>query len=281
VQSIRGEAYYQAGRRDDAIAAWQHSLQLAPNQAVQESLEKAQREAAVEEHFTEFARGHFVLRYENGTPAAGLTDELLRALERDYDGLAVDLGVLPKNTITVVLYSGRQFSDVTQAPDWVGALNDGKLRIPVGEALRITPGLESVLKHELTHSFVHGALPNCPTWLNEGLAQMEEPKSLEALRAAVEPALGAGGWVPMAQLEGSFQKMNRQEAQRAYLESLAAAEYLRSAYGMEGVRLLLAQLADGEKPEAALQTVTSRGYDDLDREVEAYLAKHSHAQAAE
>ena len=281
VQRIRGEAYYQAGRRDDAIAAWEHSLQLAPNQNVQASLEKAKREAAVEEHFTEIARGHFVLRYEDGKPTEALTDELLRTLEHDYNALDSDLGVTPKTSVTVVLYSAQQFSDVTQAPAWAGAINDGKLRIPIGEVSSMTPGLEAVLKHELTHSFVHSAMPGCPTWLNEGLAQMEEPKNLEALSASIAPQVRAGQWVPLSQLEGSFQKMTPEQAQRAYLESLAAAEYLRSAYGMEGVRRLLAQLADGEKPEAALHTVTSGGYEDLDREVEAYLAKRSPAEGTE
>jgi len=278
VQRIRGEAHYHAGRRDDAIAAWERSLQLAANQNVQESLDRAKREAAVEEHFTEISRGHFVLRYEDGKPTEALTDDLLLALEHDYADLSNELGVAPKTSITVVLYSARQFHDVTQAPAWVGAINDGRMRIPIGEVSSVTPELEAVLKHELTHSFVHSALPNCPTWLNEGLAQLEEPKNLEALSATISPQVRGGLWVPLSQLEGSFQKMSHDEAQRAYLESLAAAEYLRSAYGGEGVRRLLLRLVEGDKPETALHALTSGGYDDLDREAAAYLAKRSHAE---
>ncbi len=277
VQRIRGLAYYQAGRREDAIAAWEHSLQLAPNQIVQEYLEKVKREAAVEEHFTETARGHFVLRYEGGQPAEALTDDLLRTLEQDYDNLALDLGVAPKTVTTVVLYSAQQFSDVTQAPSWAGAINDGRMRIPLGDVSSITPQLEALLKHELTHSFVHSAVPNCPVWLNEGLAQLEEPKSLEVLTASLGPGARSGEFVPLSQLEGSFQGMTPEQAQRAYLESLAAAEYLRSAYGMDGLRRLLLQLSDGEQPEAALRTVTMGGYADLDREAEAYWAKRVHS----
>jgi len=275
VQRIRGMAYYQAGRREDAIAAWEHSLRLAPNQSLQEYLEKAKREAAVEEHFTETARGHFVLRYEGGQPAEALTDDLLRTLEHDYDALALDLGVAPKTVTTVVLYSAQQFSDVTQAPAWAGAINDGRMRIPLGEVSSITPQLESLLRHELTHSFVHSAVPNCPVWLNEGLAQLEEPKSLAALTASLGARAPTGEFVSLSQLEGSFQGMTPEQAQRAYVESLAAAEYLRSAYGMDGLRRLLLQLSDGDQPEAALRAVTTGGYADLDREAEDYWAKRS------
>jgi len=68
--------------------------------------------------------------------------------------------------------------DVTRAPSWSGAINDGKLRIPVSGVQSVTPELARVLKHELTHSFISQMSSNrCPTWLNEGIAQMEEGKS--------------------------------------------------------------------------------------------------------
>ena len=38
--------------------------------------------------------------------------------------------------------------------------------------------LASVLKHELTHSFLNSlAGGRCPTWLNEGMAQMMESRT--------------------------------------------------------------------------------------------------------
>jgi len=56
--------------------------------------------------------------------------------------------------------------------------HDGKLRIPVSGVQSVTPELARVLKHELTHSFISQMSSNrCPTWLNEGIAQMEEGKS--------------------------------------------------------------------------------------------------------
>ncbi len=280
VQRILGQTYYQAGRLEDAVTAWEHSLQLSPDESLKELLEKTKREAAVEGRFTETARGHFVLRYEGGKPVEALSDDLFRTLEHDYDDLAVDLGVMPQIPVTVVFYSAQQFSDVTKSPTWVGALNDGSMRIPLGEISSITPQLESVLRHELTHSFVHAAVPRCPVWLNEGLAQLEEPQSLDALTASLRRQAAASEFVPLSQLEGSFQGMTSEQAQRAYFESLSAVEYLRSAYGMDGLRRLLANLAGGAQPEAALHAVTGGWYDDLNRETNAYAAKRSTSDEA-
>ena len=55
----------------------------------------------------------------------------------------------------VLLYPNQDFRDITRAPNWVGALNDGKIRIPVSGLTQMTPDLARVLKHELTHSFYH------------------------------------------------------------------------------------------------------------------------------
>ena len=42
-----------------------------------------------------------------------------------------------------------------------------------------------MLKHELTHSFVRLiTLGHCPTWFNEGLAQLEEGSTSAALGEA-------------------------------------------------------------------------------------------------
>ena len=280
VQRILGQTYYQADRLEDAVTAWEHSLQLSPDESVKKLLEKAKREAAVEGRFTEMNRGHFVLRYEGEGLAGTLSDELFIVLEHDYDELAADLGLAPKAPITVIFYSAQQFSEVTKSPAWVGALNDGKMRIPLGKTSSITPELESMLRHELTHSFVHAAAPRCPVWLNEGLAQLEEPKSLNVLSASLGLRVSSSEFLPLSQLEGSFQGMTPEQARRAYLESLSAVEYLRSAYGMDGLRRLLASLADGEQFEAALNAATGEGYDDLDQRVKTYAAKQNASDGA-
>jgi len=276
VQRILGLAYYDSGKLQPAIDTWKHSLELHPNEDVKQYLAKAEREASVEVNFAETENGRFVLRYEGGKTAQTLLrDDLLRTLDRQYDVLTRDLGTAPTSPVEVIIYSEQQFFDVTQAPSWVGALNDGKLRIPLGNVIAMTPQTEAVLRHELTHSFVHAIVQHCPLWLNEGLAQLEEPKSTSAFPAELLQRLRSRQAPPMQELEKSFAGLTADQAHLAYAQSLLATEYLRSAYGMDGLRRLLMALAAGEEPEEALRSVTGGGYDDLDKSLAAYLANRS------
>jgi tetratricopeptide (TPR) repeat protein len=274
-QRILGFAYYDAGRTQDAVDAWERSLRLAPSAEVKSYLDKARRETKVEENFAQTARGHFVLRYEGAQPRPALIEDLLSALERQFEDLTRDLGSSPSAAIVVTLYRGEQFSEVTRAPSWAGAVNDGKLRVPFGDVPALTPQIEAVLRHELTHSFVRAAAPNCPTWLNEGLAQYEEPRSSAAFAARLAEQLQSGQATPLRELEGSFLGLSSEQAQTAYAESLAAVEYLRSAYGLTGLQHILGALANGEDADEALRQTTRGGYADLQRELAIYLASRS------
>ena len=107
-----------------------------------------------------------------------LQQQLLATLDDGYRDLASQLGYEPSEKIIVILYTQKEFVDITEAPSWAGAINDGKLRIPIRGVSVMNTELARVLKHELTHSFLSSlAGGRCPTWLNEGMAQMMEPRS--------------------------------------------------------------------------------------------------------
>ena len=92
------------------------------------------------------------------------------------------------------LYTGQAFFDVTQAPSWTGAVNDGKLRIPIEGVGSITPELAHVLKHELAHSFINQiSAGRCPQWLHEGIAQALEPKPVSYTHLHGGPKVGIPG----------------------------------------------------------------------------------------
>jgi tetratricopeptide (TPR) repeat protein len=275
IQRLLGIACYNARKLDKAVAAWERAQQLAPNDVIAQNLAKAKRELTVEGNFNELALGHFVLRYEGGKPAEALTTELLQTLERQYGDLRADFVSSPSMVIVVTLYSKQQFSEATLAPDWAGALNDGSLRIPVGDVTEVTPQLETVLKHELTHTFVHALDPNCPLWLNEGLAQLEEGKSASTFPPPVLKQLIKADAVALHDLEGSFTGLNAEQAKLAYAKSLAATEFLRDTYGMPGVHRLLTMLAEGKGTEPALRELTDDAYDGLERELRTYLTRLS------
>jgi hypothetical protein len=176
----------------------------------------------------------------------------------------------------VVLYTNEAFFDVTRAPSWTGALNDGKLRIPLHGLDSVSGELARVLRHELTHSFVNQlAMGRCPHWLNEGIAQMLEPRELGGRRAPLARLFGAGREIPLNMLEGSFTSLSTIEAGLAYDESLLAALYMRERYGSADLDLLLQRIGQGESTEAALRSVLHCDYGHLEEEIRAYLTSPS------
>ena len=272
-QRMLGLAYYNADNLQGAITAWQRAQQIQPNDAVRGYLAKAEREIAVESSFSERQSPHFLLRYEGRRAGFTLGTDLLRTLERQYLELSRELAFTPPSNITVLLYTDKEFFDVTQAPAWAGGVNDGKLRIPVGDVSSITPKLEHVLKHELTHSFIHFLTRDrCPGWLNEGIAQMMEPKSAAAYNRRLAQLFEVGKQAPLSHLEGSFLGLSSDQAMVAYAESLAAVEYLRSNYGMRALQRMLQAIGDGESGEGALRATTRSNYREFEKSLGEYLA---------
>ena len=101
-----------------------------PDPEVEHALEKAERDKAEEESYREGETAHFDLKY-NGSATPDLARGILRALEDDFRDLESQLDYTPPEHIGVILYTDQSFADITRAPRWVGALNDGRIRIPV------------------------------------------------------------------------------------------------------------------------------------------------------
>jgi tetratricopeptide (TPR) repeat protein len=271
---VLGYAYYKNDHDREAIAALKKSLDLRPNDRARELLERIERESRTEADFRQQESSHFTLRYEGSQTADALRTQVLEALESDYRALSNDLGATPKN-IYVSLYTDEAFFDVTHAAAWTSALNDGKIRIPISGVRAVTPEMASVLRHELTHSFVaqitHGRAPG---WLNEGIAELEQGLSTGAFGPRLAALYASGRQVPLNQLEGEFQGYSSAEAFVAYAESLAAVEYIRATYGMSDLARLLQRLGEGQSVESALRSTVHAGYAELETEITSYLKKN-------
>ncbi len=270
---ILGFADYSADRLPQAVIAWKRSLALRPDDNVQKYLARAQRELTTESDFSQADSGHFSFHYEGTTTSADLRQQVQASLENSYSDLVHDLGISPRENISVSLYTNQAFFDVTEAPSWIGALNDGKLRIPIQGLSAVTPDLARVLKHELAHSFINQASRGrCPQWLNEGIAQLVEPKQLGPTRGRRLADLYRGGHqIPLATLESSFLSFSPFEAVLAYDESLAAAEYIRDTYGIAELRSILERLGGGSSTETSLRVTIHSGYSDLEDQVARHL----------
>jgi tetratricopeptide (TPR) repeat protein len=271
---LLGHAFYKNDHNRDALMAFKKSLQLRPDPRVQQVVERIERESNAEAEFRQQETSHFTLRYEGSQAADALRVQILESLETDFKDLSNDLGSSPRN-VFVSLYTDQAFFDVTHAPAWSAALNDGKIRVPISGVKSMTGELAQVLRHELTHSFIqqitHG---RAPQWLHEGLAQVEEGKTTSAFGARLAALYASGHAVPLNLLEGSFGNFSPEEASVAYAESLAAVEYIRSTYGMSDLARLLQRLGEGQPVESALRSTIHEGYSGLEAEVTNYLKKN-------
>jgi hypothetical protein len=269
-----GYAEFASDRTKEAVSSWKRSLELRPDSTVQQLLAKAQREQNAETDFAQHESSHFVLHYEGKQTSEALRGQILAALESDYDDLARDLGNPPRDNILVTLYTEQAFFDVTHAPTWSGAINDGKLRIPVSGLGSMTSELARVLKHELAHSFITQLSGGrCPPWLHEGIAQLLEPKSLGSDGHQLSLLFKAQRNIPLNALEGSFQNFSGAQAYVAYAESLAAVSYINDSYGMSDVQRILQRISEGSSTEAALRSTIHSDYGQFESDLAKYLAE--------
>ena len=273
VAKLMGWAYYGANKIDQAIEEWQRAERLRLDPEVEQALEKARRDKSEEDSYREGETIHFDLKYYGGA-APDLARGILRTLEDDFRDLESQLDYTPPERIAVILYTEQAFADITRAPGWVGALNDGRLRIPVQGLTSVTPELAHVLKHELTHSFVGQKSHNrAPTWLQEGVAQWMEGRRSSGDAGALINAAGQGMVPQLGAMGGSWMGLSGNAAAFAYAWSLAVVESIIDAGGVSDISRLLDRIATTSTTEVALQETLHLSYDDLNQQTVAYLKR--------
>jgi tetratricopeptide (TPR) repeat protein len=274
VAKLSGWAYYGMNKLDQAVAEWERALAIRPDPEVQHALAKAQRDRREEESYRENESSHFTLRYSGGSEPE-LAREIVRALESHFSAIESELNFTPPDPIGVILYTQQAFADITRAPGWVGALNDGRIRVPVQGLKSLTPELSRVLKHELTHSFIqqktHG---RAPTWVQEGLAQWMEGKHSSENASLLVQIYDQKLAMRLGELEGSWMGLSGDVAGYAYAWALANIEFIVRADGMGDVERILNHIAAGGSTESAIREVLHNDYDDLMKSTAEYLRKN-------
>lgn len=273
VYKLTGWAYSGLNKLDLAVTEWKKALEIRPDPDVEAALEKAERDKKEEESYRENESAHFQLRY-NGAAEPALAKEVLHTLEGHFSQIESELNYSPRDPIGVILYTQEAFADITRAPGWVGALNDGRIRVPVQGLTGVDGELSRVLRHELTHSIVqqktHG---RAPTWVQEGLAQWLEGKRSDENAAVLVEIYEEGHAAPLGKLEGSWMGLPDQMARYAYAWALANVEYMVQTQGMGDVERILDRLGAGSSTEEALRNVLRDDYGDLMQATAKYLSK--------
>lgn len=273
IPKLSGWAYYGLNKLDQAVLEWKRALALGSDPEVAAALEKAERDKHEEENYKENESSHFTLRY-SGAAEPALARDVLRTLEAHFTAVESELSFSPPDSIGVILYTRQAFADITRAPGWAGAVNDGRIRVPVQGLSGVTPELSRVLKHELTHSFVQQKTRGlAPAWIQEGLAQWMEGRRSRDSAAGLIADYDNRQAASLGDLEGSWMELRPEAARDAYDWSLANMEFIISSEGLGDVLRILDRIATGASAESALQSVLRSNYEELAKSTREYLQK--------
>jgi len=273
VAKLSGWAYYGLNRAADAVTQWKRAMELKPDEETRHALEKAERDAQEEAEYHEGETSHFRLKY-NGGAAPELAQQVLKTLESEFDEISAALNYDPPEPIGVVLYTNQTFMDITRAPSWSGALNDGRIRVPVEGLTSMTDELARVLKHELTHSFVGQKTGGrCPVWLQEGIAQYMEGKRSRVNAGTLSAAYERHMESSLLSYETSWLSLPRDAASNAYAWSLAVVEEIVTVDGIDDLERILERLAAGSSAEDAVRAVLHEDYSELMLSTAQFLRK--------
>jgi len=263
-----GRLHYRQGNFAEARYDLSRALEVDPGHTEATTLlRRLEREEEVESGFERDTSVHFSLRFEGVFPRDWARD-LLDLFETAYQKTGDLLGHYPAQRAQVIVYSPADFRRVSDLPGWAGGVYDGKIRLPVPPGTSSPDQLAGAIFHEYCHHLIFLVTDGaCPTWLNEGLAQMME--GLDPQRA--RQILGTGEsahLMPLARLDGPFTRnATRQQAERLYAQALVAASQLIEEKGMAAVRELLGHLGRKRPLDEAMGMVYGMGLDGLDERV--------------
>lgn len=256
-------AQYRASETAAAIKSWESALRLDPqNERIKRDLARARRDESVEgQLFLDQSTPHFAIKYD-GTHDRSLGRTIGELLEEAYKVVGGLIGRYPRHEIGVVVYPGRTFRAATGAHAWVGALYNGKIRLPAGGLTpEKLPQLRQTLRHEYTHALLHAlGKGRVPTWLNEGAAQLAEGKTLPpALKT-----LGPGARPSLKELSVAYSSIkDATRVRRLYAGALALTHHLVGTHGWPALAAIVDALGQGKSLEAAFQAAISQSPSEL------------------
>ncbi|MFA6093534.1 MAG: hypothetical protein WCU88_11960 [Elusimicrobiota bacterium] len=221
---------------------------------------------ALRGEFREILSPHFQVGYQRAFAPAGIVMDL----ERIHNRLRMDLAMfapwMARERVKIRIYASQKayLGAEFRPPTWSNgiALRDERL-VAVYEQKDPSEAL-GILTHELTHLFFEsywGAKTTPPpSWINEGLALLEETRSSEKERSRWEsalPRLRESSWP----LEKFFaivpaQDLRRQgQAEIWYLQAYSLISFLYQGHSRLQFFNFCGQLRDGRSLEQALWTV--------------------------
>jgi len=267
VYDFLGFMHYARDELGPAIEAYERRLELEPSDWAARQLERARREFAVSSEYVDRSSNDFTLKFLGSRTNYAVADEVLKILEAARATVCSDLGHFPVDRTTVLLYDDTSFRKATGAHDWVGGLYDGKIRLPLNDFGRQKKRLAETARHEYTHRVMADLVPNCPTWVNEGVAEWFEQGG-EGSHDDIRALEAQGRSIPsFADMPATFADQKDANLVRVqYAASQSFLGFLRQKYGLGAIRQFLMSLGRGEEIDQAMRKNFGRTLGELEKQ---------------
>ncbi len=247
--------------------------------------------------FQTLTSAHFLLRME--PREAGIYGEqALALLERAYSTIGEKYGLKPKQRTLVQIFADQKdFAIQTFGmPGGVGYLGVCFGRVITANGPAAHPGSavnwEAVLWHEYCHVVTLQLTKNkMPRWLSEGISVFEERQARgtggnvtgtwgERMTPQYRAMLLGDDLTPVSELSGAFLKPKTPaHLMFAYFESSLVVEYLIEHFGLEKLKLILADLGRGVPINAAI-AARAAPLKQLDSDFEKYARERAQQSGA-
>ena len=250
-RKLLGLLDYRQGRSAQALQKMEKACELDPKDKEAKALfDRWRLESGFTGTFSEKVKGRFLVRADPLIPPADLEGAVQR-LEKARKEVGDALGLrASKKSIVVVFFSEERFHKATGSYHWVGGVYDGQIKLPVPgaagkDAAAAREELEESARHEITHVAIRALCPECPNWLNEGIAQHFERKGREEETRRLLRE-GASRRIRFKDVPSRLWEVENEELARwTYLQGLGFVEFLVARFQEFRLRLLL-EAIEGE-----------------------------------
>lgn len=212
-----------------------------------------------------------------------VAEEVARIYPGIRNELQTTLGWRLEMRPSVLLISKRsRFQNMAESPLTVAFAVPDKAMIVIDHSrVTLRPfSLETVLKHELCHLFLHQHVEsrNLPRWLDEGICQWVSGGISDIImyqkRSLLNRAILSRNYIPLTALGKRFPR-KADMLSLAYEESKSFVTFLVGKYGMDRVLVLLERLRSGMETNAAFRETFSSSISTLENEWHDSLRKRT------
>ncbi|GEM_PF-49146 len=266
---LLGDIAYYEQKLDEALTHYEAALRLSARKDLQEKILKVKTEKPVESKLATYGAERFIIKYKGED--RGLEGfELREILRNSYREVGQELGYFFKQKVVVLLYDEAEYRSLSGPPHWSSGAYDGKIRLPAYQVGHTSREIEKIMKHELTHAFIHEiSRGRAPAWINEGLAVYEESKIEPPDPIVFESAVRTNTLFALPVLfdeKSLLTKKDALEVKLFYDESYQLVKYLVERYKMFAVKKMLEAFGQGKDTFDAVGEVLKISPAELERE---------------